>query len=71
TPRYLHIPAAVNAAGEKLSKQTGAAPIRRAKGVLQRALSFLGQRETENLDRAVRDWNPSLIPPQRALVAAP
>ena len=24
TPRYLHVPAAVNAAGEKLSKQTGA-----------------------------------------------
>jgi glutamyl-Q tRNA(Asp) synthetase len=71
TPRYLHIPAAVNAAGEKLSKQTGAAPIPHAKGVLQRALSFLGQRETENLDRAVRDWNPSLIPRQRALVAAP
>jgi len=26
-PRYLHVPAAVNAAGEKLSKQAGAPPI--------------------------------------------
>src|SRR5688572_18183024 len=31
-PRYLHVPAAVNAAGEKLSKQTGAAPIDVARG---------------------------------------
>ena len=27
TPRYLHVPVAVNAAGEKLSKQTRAAPL--------------------------------------------
>ena len=26
-PRYLHVPAGVNAAGEKLSTQTGATPV--------------------------------------------
>ena len=49
TPRYLHVPAALNAAGEKLSKQTGAAPILPGPDVLRRALSFLGQRETDDL----------------------
>jgi glutamyl-Q tRNA(Asp) synthetase len=69
-PRYLHVPAAVNAAGEKLSKQTGAAPVtgRRA---LREALAFLGQRETDDLGEAVRSWNPALIPSRRARAAAP
>ncbi|HSA91130.1 MAG TPA: tRNA glutamyl-Q(34) synthetase GluQRS [Burkholderiales bacterium] len=71
TPRYLHIPAAVNAAGEKLSKQTGAAPIATGKDVLRRALSFLGQRETEDLGQAVKNWDPALIPRRRVLAAAP
>jgi len=70
-PRYLHIPAAVNASGEKLSKQTGAAPITAGKDVLRRALSFLGQRDTEDLGQAVKGWNPALIPRRRALAAAP
>jgi glutamyl-Q tRNA(Asp) synthetase len=69
-PRYLHVPAAVNAAGEKLSKQTGALPILHGTNALRRALSFLGQRETEDLGQAVRDWNPALIPRRRALAAA-
>src|SRR6185436_3520602 len=45
TPRYLHVPAAVNAAGEKLSKQTGARPVdlARKSEELRRALTFLGQ----------------------------
>src|SRR5438105_2259691 len=44
-PRYLHVPVAVNAAGEKLSKQTGAPPIdaSRPHAVLAEALRFLGQ----------------------------
>ncbi len=71
TPRYLHIPAAVNAAGEKLSKQTGAAPIPSHNDVLRRALAFLGQRETDDLAQAVRNWDPALIPRRRALAAAP
>ena len=70
-PRYLHVPAAVNAAGEKLSKQTSAPPILHGTDALRRALSFLGQRETEDLQQAVRNWNPALIPERRALAAAP
>jgi glutamyl-Q tRNA(Asp) synthetase len=73
TPRYLHVPAAVNAAGEKLSKQTGAEPID-ASGrseILRRALRFLGQSETEDLAGAVRNWNPALIPARRAQAAIP
>jgi len=71
-PRYLHLPAAVNAAGEKLSKQTGAAPIdvTRREDELRRALAFLGQAETGDLAEAVRNWNPALIPARRAAVAA-
>jgi glutamyl-Q tRNA(Asp) synthetase len=69
TPRYLHVPAAVNAAGEKLSKQTGAAPVRGDE--LRRALAFLGQRETDDLAAAVRGWSPAAIPRRRALAAAP
>jgi glutamyl-Q tRNA(Asp) synthetase len=44
TPHYAHLPVAVNAQGEKLSKQTHAAPVERA-GVLpalSAALAFLG-----------------------------
>lgn len=66
TPRYLHIPAAVNAAGEKLSKQTGA-PAVAGRQSLRRALAFLGQPETDDLAEAVRNWNPALIARQRAL----
>jgi glutamyl-Q tRNA(Asp) synthetase len=69
-PRYLHVPAAVNAAGEKLSKQTGAAPIA-GKQSLPLALRFLGQRPTDDLDQAVRNWNPALIPAQRVRGVAP
>lgn len=43
-PRYAHVPAAVDAAGEKLSKQTGAAPVDLSKPTqaLADALRFLG-----------------------------
>ena len=72
-PRYLHVPAAVNAAGEKLSKQTGAMPIdvSRRSGALRRALAFLGQAETDDLAAAVRNWNAALIPARRASAAVP
>ncbi|MCO5108665.1 MAG: tRNA glutamyl-Q(34) synthetase GluQRS [Burkholderiaceae bacterium] len=44
TPRYLHVPVVLDAHGEKLSKQTGAAPIDPHEGVraLNAALAFLG-----------------------------
>jgi glutamyl-Q tRNA(Asp) synthetase len=73
TPRYLHVPAAVNAAGEKLSKQTGAPSIdtQHPEETLRRALAFLGQPETGDLAQAARNWNPGLIPARRALAAAP
>ena len=45
TPRYLHLPVATNAAGEKLSKQTGAPALDRSHPApaLVAALRFLGQ----------------------------
>ncbi len=68
TPRYLHVPVAVNAAGEKLSKQTGAEPIdvSRPAHELRRALAFLGQ--PGDLAQGRRRWNPGLIPAQLAAV---
>jgi glutamyl-Q tRNA(Asp) synthetase len=65
TPRYLHVPVAIDARGEKLSKHAGARPIDRED--LQRALRFLGQAESATLDDAVRSWNPARVPARRAL----
>lgn len=51
TPRYAHLPVAVNAAGEKLSKQTRAAAvdIARPGPMLCAALEFLGQKPPAEL----------------------
>lgn len=53
-PHYLHLPVATNAAGEKLSKQTKAAPLDSAHPVpaLWDALAFLGQHPPMALRRA-------------------
>ena len=53
-PRYAHVPVVLNAAGEKLSKQTLAAAIDLAQpaSVLCRALSFLGQTPPRELAAA-------------------
>lgn len=62
TPRYAHLPVVVNAAGEKLSKQTRAAPVDDADPVeaLFAALVFLGQSPPIALRRAslgeLHDW---------------
>lgn len=66
-PRYLHVPVAVNAFGEKLSKQTGAQAIdpSRRDDLIPRLLAFLGQRVTADLDEAVANWNPARIPRAR------
>jgi hypothetical protein len=58
---------AVNANGEKLSKQSGARALdpSRRNELLPRVLAFLGQRATADLDEAVADWNPALIPRTR------
>ena len=81
TPRYLHLPAAVNAAGEKLSKQTRAAPVDESNPVpaLSQALEFLGQAPPAQLQRAPlaevwdwarANWNAARIPRRRSLPAA-
>jgi len=82
TPRYAHLPAAVNALGEKLSKQTLARPLdpRRAASAIAAALKFLGQAPPPELERAaLRDvwdwslahWDLGKVPRQRALPAPP
>jgi len=76
--RYLHVPAAVNSAGEKLSKQTGARALElaRPEQELSRALAFLGQpppqrlAARELLEQARIHWNVARIPRQRATLAA-
>ena len=82
TPRYAHLPAAINALGEKLSKQTLARPLdpRRAASAIAGALKFLGQAPPAELARAalreVWDWSHAhwdigKVPRQRALPAPP
>jgi glutamyl-Q tRNA(Asp) synthetase len=62
TPAYMHLPVAVNEAGEKLSKQTLAAPVDTSRPVdtLLRVLAFLQQRPPVGLAgqdvKAVLDW---------------
>lgn len=59
-PNYAHLPVAVNAAGEKLSKQTLAPPVVAGSPAMVSALEFLGQRPPPELVRAdlpeVWDW---------------
>lgn len=79
-PRYLHLPVAVNARGEKLSKQTRAAPIdsEHAAAALVSALRFLGQEPPRDLvaagtgailEWAVENWRIDHIPRLRNLAA--
>lgn len=76
---YLHLPIAVNTRGEKLSKQTGAAPLnpREAVITLIRVLDFLGQRPSPELNAcglgdvwrwAVANWQVANIPTTPILV---
>lgn len=78
TPHYLHVPVVVNAAGEKLSKQTLAAAIddQPPARLLLAALRFLGQNPpvsltdaepAEILDWAVAHWSVHAIPPLRQI----
>ena len=80
TPRYAHLPVAVNADGEKLSKQTlaPAVDVERPVPQLVAALCFLGQGPPAHLIEAdvasfwkwaLAKWDASRIPRARALVA--
>ncbi|OFZ86388.1 MAG: tRNA glutamyl-Q(34) synthetase GluQRS [Betaproteobacteria bacterium RBG_16_64_18] len=80
TPRYAHLPAAVNALGAKLSKQTLARPLdpARAAATIAAALAFLGQAPPPELARAalrevwdwsLAHWNLDRVPRQHALPA--
>lgn len=62
TPGYAHVPVAVNAGGEKLSKQTGARALDLSDPPreLARARRFLGQDE--------EGWNLALVPRTRSCV---
>lgn len=71
TPRYLHTPVAVNAAGQKLSKQTRAPAVdpKDAVGLLMDTLTFLGQPVPSGVgDKAdlwrwaIAHWSPLTIP---------
>lgn len=78
TPEYVHLPVAVDAAGEKLSKQTLAPPVDRGNPLpaMVDALRFLGQPAPPELRRAAtadfwrwarRHWDPAAIPRCRVL----
>jgi glutamyl-Q tRNA(Asp) synthetase len=82
TPCYMHVPVATNELGEKLSKQTSAAPVDRARPTpaLISVLRFLGQappfelaRATPRvvLDWAIANWDRSRIPRRRSIAIAP
>jgi glutamyl-Q tRNA(Asp) synthetase len=73
TPHYAHLPVAVGETGEKLSKQTLAAPVDpgRPLPALAQALAFLGQRPPADLARAsladfwqwaLMSWNLARVP---------
>jgi glutamyl-Q tRNA(Asp) synthetase len=75
-PAYAHLPIALNPAGEKLSKQTRAAPIDAGAPALVEALSFLGQRPPRELSRAkvaevwewaLAHWSLAAVPHQLSL----
>jgi glutamyl-Q tRNA(Asp) synthetase len=79
-PRYLHLPAAVNAAGEKLSKQTLAPPVDAQDPVpaLVQVMQLLGQTPPACLRRATLrafwdwaflNWKTERIPRRRRLQA--
>jgi glutamyl-Q tRNA(Asp) synthetase len=64
TPRYAHVPVALNAAGGKLSKQAGARPLDLSdpQAELARARRFLGQGEDA--------WDLARVPRVRAICAS-
>lgn len=79
-PEYLHLPIAVNASGEKLSKQTGATAVTTIKPsrILTVVLEFLGQKPPRDLRDStlaefwqwgIENWDPARIPVKQSLPA--
>jgi glutamyl-Q tRNA(Asp) synthetase len=79
-PRYAHLPVAVNASGEKLSKQTFATPLDAARPLpaLVAALDFLGQQPSADLARgtvkelwdwALKNWRLQAVPRVASIAA--
>jgi len=77
-PRYMHLPVVVNRCGEKLSKQTRAAPLTVAEAPLRlwQALRFLGQEPPAELGTgkvadiwswALANWRTERIPTRRSI----
>jgi glutamyl-Q tRNA(Asp) synthetase len=81
TPRYAHVPVAVNVNGEKLSKQTKAAALatEHPESALAAAWRFLDQCEIDDEFTNAREfwrwaiprWNATRIPPVPMLPAPP
>jgi glutamyl-Q tRNA(Asp) synthetase len=79
TPSYLHLPVAVAADGQKLSKQSQAPalPLDDPLPALREALRFLGQPVpiTDRLEElwasAIAHWDPQRIPPVRRIDVSP
>jgi glutamyl-Q tRNA(Asp) synthetase len=78
TPAYMHLPVAVNAHGEKLSKQTLAQPVGKSNAVatLFDALAFLRQNPPAELrlgtvkqilEWAITSWQPNVLANRRLL----
>lgn len=78
-PRYLHVPLAMRADGEKLSKRLGSAPLEpeQAARTLHHALSVLAQRPpseltgapvAEQLQWAIAHWQPEQLPATRQII---
>jgi glutamyl-Q tRNA(Asp) synthetase len=79
TPSYMHLPVVVNTRGEKLSKQTQAAPVDTSRPVLQlvKAIRFLGQTPPPEVSEsslgsfwmwATENWNREAIPKNMSLM---
>jgi len=77
TPRYLHVPVAIDAHGAKLSKQTGARALASALPALEAAWRFLQQAAPPQMPSSVREfwafahahWQPARLPPVAMLPA--
>jgi len=82
SPEYCHLPVVINAAGQKLSKQTHAEPVNAKDSVvlLYKTLKFLGQMPPINLIKGSQEdiwqwakthWQLDLVPPNNIRMDSP